>query len=118
MIDRFNIRAYILTLLPILDQIPQKLHEKKNYNKVEHVLSIKFICLFVTEEIQYHSGLRLRELGPAPILLLGRGYHLTNVNRWSDCVGYRIEIESFLRVHIKWAIDYKIFVLSTWDMKL
>ena len=40
MIDRFNIRAYILTLLPILDQIPQKLHEK-NYNKVEHVQSIK-----------------------------------------------------------------------------
>ena len=23
---------------------------------------------------------------------LGRRYHLTRVNRWSDCVGYRIEI--------------------------
>ena len=26
-------------------------------------------CLFVTEEIQYHGGLRSRELGKAPILL-------------------------------------------------
>ena len=28
-----------------------------------------FCCLFVTEEIQYHGGLRSRELGQAPILL-------------------------------------------------
>ena len=28
-----------------------------------------FVCLFVTEEIQYHDGLRSRELGQAPILL-------------------------------------------------
>ena len=27
------------------------------------------VCLFVTEEIQYHGGLRSRELGQAPILL-------------------------------------------------
>ena len=26
-------------------------------------------CLFVTEEIQYHGGIRSRELGQAPILL-------------------------------------------------
>ena len=31
----------------------------------------KFQCLFVTEEIQYHGGLRSRELGQAPILLCG-----------------------------------------------
>ena len=28
-----------------------------------------FVCLFLTEEIQYHDGLRSRELGQAPILL-------------------------------------------------
>ena len=56
------------------------------------------MCLFVTEEIQYHGGLRSRELGQGPILLcvpnsyLGRRYHLTRVKRWSDCIGYRIEI--------------------------
>ena len=25
-------------------------------------------------------------------VVLGRRYHLTRVNRWSDCIGYRIEI--------------------------
>ena len=44
--------------------------------------------------IQYHGGLQTRKLGQAPILLfltIGR-YHLIIVNRWSDSVGYRIEI--------------------------
>ena len=29
------------------------------------------VCLFLAEEIQYHDGLRSRELGQAPILLCG-----------------------------------------------
>ena len=56
-----------------------------------------FVCLFVCnrgDTIQYHGGLRSRELGQAPMLLvfqlLGRRYHLTRVNRWSDYIGYRI----------------------------
>ena len=28
-----------------------------------------FVCLFVTEKIQYYGGLRTRKLGQAPILL-------------------------------------------------
>ena len=32
---------------------------------------LEVFCLFVTEEIQYHGGLRSRELGQAPILLCG-----------------------------------------------
>ena len=60
-----------------------------------------FVCLFVCnrgDAIQYHGGLQSRELGQVPMLLvfltsiLGRNYHLTPVNRWSDCIGYRIEI--------------------------
>ena len=32
---------------------------------------LPMFCLFLTEEIQYHDGLRSRELGQAPILLCG-----------------------------------------------
>ena len=56
--------------------------KKKEYEKFKH-----HCC--VTEEIQYHGGLRSRELGQAPILLCAP---LTRVNRWSDCIDYRIEI--------------------------
>ena len=35
------------------------------------VAPVRFSCLFLTEEIQYHDGLRSRELGQAPILLCG-----------------------------------------------
>ena len=37
------------------------------------IIGVLFICfvLFLTEEIQYHDGLRSRELGQAPILLCG-----------------------------------------------
>jgi hypothetical protein len=41
--------------------------------------------------IQYHGKLQTRKLSQAPILL-GRCYHLNCFNRWSDCVGNRIEI--------------------------
>ena len=58
-----------------------------------------FYCLFVSnrgDTIQYHGGLRSRELGQALMrqvfLFPSRRYHLTRINRWSDCIGYRIEI--------------------------
>ena len=35
------------------------------------------VCLFVAEKIRRSQG---------------RSYHLTRVNRWSDCIGSRIEI--------------------------
>ena len=42
------------------DNFTERLMEsKKKY--------LVFVCLFVTEEIQYHGGLRSRELGQAPI---------------------------------------------------
>ena len=58
-----------------------------------------FVCLSVTEEIlfQSHGGLRSRELGQAPKLLVflipwqALSSHLRQ--QWSDCIGYRIEIQ-------------------------
>ena len=44
------------------------------------------------DTIEYHRGLQSRELGQAPMQLVGRRYHLTRVIRWSDCISYRIEI--------------------------
>ena len=44
------------------------------------------------DTIEYHRGLKSRELGQAPMQLVGRRYHLTRVIRWSDCISYRIEI--------------------------
>ena len=38
-------------------------------NCFDDVTSCIFVCMFVTEEIEYHGGLRSRELGQAPILL-------------------------------------------------
>ena len=44
------------TLIPILGH---------NYHKGK-IFFQEYIFFFVTEEIQYHGGLRLRELGQAP----------------------------------------------------
>ena len=47
------------------------------------------------DTLQYHGGLWSKELCQTPLLqvfLLGRHYHLTHVNRWSACIGYRIAI--------------------------
>ena len=41
--------------------------------------------------IEYHRGLKSRELGQAPMQLIGRRYHLTRVIRWSDSIGYKID---------------------------
>ena len=55
-------------------------------------------CLFIIEEILY-SITAVSELGQAPMLqvFLGRRYRLSRVNRWSDCIGYRIEIVRRIR---------------------
>ena len=67
-------------------------------------------CLFVRnrrDTIQYHGGLQSRELGQAPTLqvfLTPRQASSSHprqqnlLNRWSDYIGYRIEIECLIGV--------------------
>ena len=42
-----------------------------DYLSSNNDLSLFLLFLFLTEEIQYHDGLRSRELGQAPLLLCG-----------------------------------------------
>ena len=57
------------------------------YQHIAVYCKLLFVCSR-GDTVQYHGGLRSRELGKAPRQALSSH----RVNRWSDRVGYRIEI--------------------------
>ena len=81
----------------------------KVFPDIVFVIVIVLTGMFVCNRgytIQYHGGFRSRELGQAC-------YNLTRIKRWSDCIGYRIEIACLIgTLVLSWLVIFDILSIT------